>query len=221
MKNDVSFSGLHDRQPSSARVRRAAGVLAVVMLVAAAGIAAAQDATPAAPAPEAKFSTPDGYTSHHAIDMGGRMTNLSGSGSWAFNCNVPTATIIKPIAGMRTQFHQLAAFFPRIAIRPVNTDDKRSFQVVGLDRQRPQALVQAMPVPVGSLEHYMPDLKHPESQGTKMEPVFSHGPEVARRRNGCPAPCDVGEMDHRPQRPVVCQGVHQPHLGGTCGHGIL
>lgn len=71
----------------------------------------------------------------------------------------------------RTQFHQLAAFFPRIAVRPVNTDDKRSFQVVGLDRQRPRAAMQAMR-PVGSLEHYMPDLKHPESQGTKMEPVF-------------------------------------------------
>ncbi len=71
----------------------------------------------------------------------------------------------------RTQFHQLAAFFPRIAVRPVNTDDKRSFQVVGLDRKRPQALKQANR-PVGDLEHYMPDLKHPESQGTKMEPVF-------------------------------------------------
>jgi len=81
MKNDVWFSGLLDRQPSSARVRRAAGALAVVMLVATAGIAAAQDATPAAPAPEAKFSTPDGYTGHHTIDMGGRMTNLSGSGA--------------------------------------------------------------------------------------------------------------------------------------------
>ncbi len=71
----------------------------------------------------------------------------------------------------RTQFHQLAAFFPRIAVRPVNTDDKRSFQVVGLDRKRPQALKQANR-PVGDLEHYMPDLKHPESPGTKMEPVY-------------------------------------------------
>ncbi len=71
----------------------------------------------------------------------------------------------------RTQFHQLAAFFPRIAIRPVNTDDKRSFQVIGLDRARPRAAMQANR-PVGSLEHYMPDLKHPDSQGTKMEPVF-------------------------------------------------
>jgi hypothetical protein len=49
------------------------------MLVVPAGIAIAQDARPAGPTPEAKFTTPDGYTSHHTIDMGGRMTNLSGS----------------------------------------------------------------------------------------------------------------------------------------------
>jgi len=53
--------------------------MTVVMLLATAGIAIAQDVNPATPAPESKFTTPDGYTSHHTIDMGGRMTNLSGS----------------------------------------------------------------------------------------------------------------------------------------------
>jgi hypothetical protein len=79
MKNNGRFSGLINQQPTSAKVRRVAGAMTVVMLLATAGIALAQDATPAAPAPESKFSTPDGYTSHHTIDMGGRMTNLSGS----------------------------------------------------------------------------------------------------------------------------------------------
>ncbi|MGB7548613.1 MAG: hypothetical protein WBM14_12750 [Terracidiphilus sp.] len=55
--------------------------MAVAMLLATAGIAVAQNANPAALAPEAKFSTPDGYTSHHTIDMGGRMTNQVGSGA--------------------------------------------------------------------------------------------------------------------------------------------
>jgi hypothetical protein len=72
----------------------------------------------------------------------------------------------------REQFHELAAFFPRIAVRPVKQqDDKRSFEVVGNDRQRPKAAKQVNR-PVGSLEHYMPDLKHPETDGTKMQPVF-------------------------------------------------
>jgi len=53
--------------------------MAAVMLLIPAGIAVAQDAAPAPPSPEAKFTTPEGYASHHTIDMGGRMTNLSGS----------------------------------------------------------------------------------------------------------------------------------------------
>ena len=53
--------------------------MAVAVLLATAGIAVAQEVNPAAPAPETKFSTPDGYTSHHTIDMGGRLANLSGS----------------------------------------------------------------------------------------------------------------------------------------------
>jgi hypothetical protein len=73
----------------------------------------------------------------------------------------------------RNQFHELAAFFPRIAVRPVKKDDdKRSFEVVGNDRpfkiQNPKAANR----PVGSPEHFMPDLKHPETAGTKMQPVF-------------------------------------------------
>ncbi len=79
MNNNGWFSGLLSQQPSSAKVCRAAGAMAVVMLLATAGIAVAQDANPVAPAPEAKFSTPFGYSSHHTIDMGGRMASLSGS----------------------------------------------------------------------------------------------------------------------------------------------
>jgi hypothetical protein len=55
--------------------------MAVVMFVATAGIAVAQSASPVVPTPEAKFTTPEGYTSHHTIDMGGRMSNQVGSGA--------------------------------------------------------------------------------------------------------------------------------------------
>ena len=73
----------------------------------------------------------------------------------------------------RTQFHELAAFFPRIALRPVKLADKqkRSFDVIGLDRERPAKVKNAM-IPRGSLEHYMPDLKNPTAKGTLMTPVF-------------------------------------------------
>jgi hypothetical protein len=73
----------------------------------------------------------------------------------------------------RTQFHELAAFFPRISIRPVNrgTPGKQSFEVAGNDRARPQFAKNAQ-IPRGDQEHFMPDLKNPQSKGTLMEPVF-------------------------------------------------
>ncbi len=69
----------------------------------------------------------------------------------------------------REQFHELAAFFPRIAVRPVRDGEKRSFAVVSVDRERGKRDDKPKR---GSLEHYMPDLDHPEEQGKLMKPVF-------------------------------------------------
>lgn len=70
----------------------------------------------------------------------------------------------------REQFHELAAFFPRISVRSVRQDgQRRTFEVVSSDRgpksksDNPRR---------GSLEHHMPDLDHPEQVGTLMQPVF-------------------------------------------------
>lgn len=73
----------------------------------------------------------------------------------------------------RNQFHELAAFFPRIRVQPSPPSaDKRTFTVSGNDGPpRPLAAKQANR-PIGSPEHFMPDLKHPETQGTRMQPVF-------------------------------------------------
>ena len=37
----------------------------------------------------------------------------------------------------REQFHELAAFFPRIAVRPLKQGEQRSFEIVSVDRERP------------------------------------------------------------------------------------
>jgi hypothetical protein len=73
----------------------------------------------------------------------------------------------------RTQFHELAAFFPRISIKPVRNakPGQQSFEVVGNDRPRPEAAKNAQ-IPRGDQEHFMPDLKNPAAKGTLMEPVF-------------------------------------------------
>jgi hypothetical protein len=71
----------------------------------------------------------------------------------------------------RTQFHELAAFFPRIAVRPKRMDGPRSFEVASADaapRFRRPNNGQAR----GSQEHYMPDLENPTARGTLMQPVF-------------------------------------------------
>lgn len=70
----------------------------------------------------------------------------------------------------RQQFHELAAFFPRIGVRPVQSPTRRSFQVVASDRQgrmRPDN-DKDLPVP----EHLMSDLDDPEAPGTRMQPTF-------------------------------------------------
>jgi hypothetical protein len=71
----------------------------------------------------------------------------------------------------REQFHELAAFFPRIGVRPIQTPTRRSFEVVTNDRpggrRRPQ---NNRPIP--EPEHFMPDMEDPAAQGTKMQPKF-------------------------------------------------
>jgi hypothetical protein len=73
----------------------------------------------------------------------------------------------------REQFHQLTAFFPRVAVRPVRDGDKRSFQVVGSD---PNGRMPVGPMNGnrnrGTAEHYMPDLENPTARGKLMTPVF-------------------------------------------------
>lgn len=71
----------------------------------------------------------------------------------------------------REQFHEFAAFFPRVTVRPVRNLTQRSFEVIGQDRfgrNRP-----AMNAPLRPMaEHVMPNLDDPKSPGPRMEPRF-------------------------------------------------
>jgi len=57
--------------------------MAAVLLLVTASFATAQNPTPAVPLPEpeTQISAPNGYTSHHTVDLGGRITNATGSGA--------------------------------------------------------------------------------------------------------------------------------------------
>ncbi|QDU91564.1 hypothetical protein Pla175_49930 [Pirellulimonas nuda] len=72
----------------------------------------------------------------------------------------------------REQFHELAAFFPRVSVRPLQTPTKRTFAVVVSDA--PERRFQKKPVDGNrpTPEHYMPDLDAPDQPGTRMQPRF-------------------------------------------------
>ena len=76
MNNTGWFSRLSKQRPPCAMVQRIAGGIGVAILLMMTGIAVAQLPTSAN-----QFTVPDGYTAHHTVDLGGRMTNSVGSGA--------------------------------------------------------------------------------------------------------------------------------------------
>lgn len=71
----------------------------------------------------------------------------------------------------REQFHELAAFFPRLGVRNSKTATERTFVVFANDRpfrRRPKANADRRPTP----EHRMPDLEDPAAPGKLMEAKF-------------------------------------------------
>jgi hypothetical protein len=71
----------------------------------------------------------------------------------------------------REEFHQLAAFFPRVAVRPKRDGEQRSFEVAVNDGAGFLG-AGAMNRFRGTPEHFMPDLDRPEERGRRMQPVF-------------------------------------------------
>ena len=70
----------------------------------------------------------------------------------------------------RQQFHELAAFFPRVGVRGVNEVTQRSFEIFANDsasrRSRPNNGNRPL------AEHFMPNLENPSEPGEKMQPKF-------------------------------------------------
>lgn len=74
----------------------------------------------------------------------------------------------------RDEFHQLAAFFPRIGIRRIIEEDgkRRGFVLYSKDdnlKKKPKVVNVKL---AKRIEHYMPDLEDPSADGTLMQPVF-------------------------------------------------
>ncbi len=72
----------------------------------------------------------------------------------------------------REQFHELAAFFPRVAVRPSGQGSDRTFLVTATDARFEQRRANNNNRFRGTPEHYMPDLNDPSARGKLMQPVF-------------------------------------------------
>ncbi|MDA7977193.1 MAG: DUF1549 and DUF1553 domain-containing protein [Pirellulales bacterium] len=91
----------------------------------------------------------------------------------------------------REQFHELAAFLPRVQVRAVQNDEgPRSFQVISRENNARRRRAQANRRRPTGREHYMSDLEDPSSRGTLTHPKFfvsnrsiPKGETDKRRRN--------------------------------------
>ncbi|MEO1496186.1 MAG: DUF1549 domain-containing protein [Planctomycetota bacterium] len=73
----------------------------------------------------------------------------------------------------REEFHELAAFFPRVGARQVKGSKPRTFQVVVNDRpDKPRFRNGNNVNRRGRPEHYMADLERPEEPATRIQPRF-------------------------------------------------
>lgn len=75
----------------------------------------------------------------------------------------------------REQFHQMAAFFPRISSRIIFMQEERKFAVTVSVNDNPFMRGRGMFNNMrrfGTPEHFMSDLKNPQARGTLMEPVL-------------------------------------------------
>ena len=77
MTNFKRFFRLCEQRPFTAIIQCVAGGVAILFMTV--GIAAAQNPTPAESTPAASMTTPAGYSIHQSVDLGGRITNATGS----------------------------------------------------------------------------------------------------------------------------------------------
>ena len=75
------FSRHPNRLLSTACIHRAAASIGVAALALTTGIVVAQTPTNPLPTPETQVSAPNGYSLHQTVDLGGRITNATGSGA--------------------------------------------------------------------------------------------------------------------------------------------
>jgi hypothetical protein len=122
----------------------------------------------------------------------------------------------------REQFHELTAFFPRVASRLVLTPERREISVVANDNMLAGRFRGPMNMRRnGTPEHYMSDLDDPQARGTLMSPVFF--------ATGEKLPLGTRDADRRgtlakwmtdPANPYFAQAFVNRMWSELCGEGF-
>jgi hypothetical protein len=121
----------------------------------------------------------------------------------------------------REQFHELAAFFPRISSRLIMNQDRREYAVVATDNarigmRRPMAMRR-----FGTPEHYMSDLDDPQARGTLMTPVlFATGQTLSTGVTDADRRATLAEWITAKDNPYFAQALVNRMWSELCGEGF-
>jgi len=122
----------------------------------------------------------------------------------------------------REQFHELAAFFPRVASQLILAQDRRVSQVVANDD--PQTRTFRRPMMMrrnGTPEHYMPDLKDPQARGTLMTPVlFATGQKLPLGTKDADRRGTLAKWITAPENPWFAKALVNRMWSELCGEGF-
>ncbi|WP_425617380.1 DUF1549 domain-containing protein [Anatilimnocola sp. NA78] len=120
----------------------------------------------------------------------------------------------------REQFHELAAFFPRVSSRVILTPENRSITVAVAEFGEEPFERNGNRVR-GSAEHRMSDLKNPDAKGRMMKPVlFATGDSVPVTTRDSDRRGQLAEFITKPENPYFAQALVNRLWSELVGEGF-
>lgn len=120
----------------------------------------------------------------------------------------------------REQFHELAAFFPRVSSRVILTPDNRSITVAVAEFGNEPIERNGNRVR-GSAEHRMPDLKDPSARGTLMTPtLFATGDRLSGSKNDAERRGTLAKWITKPENPYFAKALVNRLWSELVGEGF-
>ena len=121
----------------------------------------------------------------------------------------------------REQFHELAAFFPRVSSRLILAPARLPSRGQAIDNSIGQGLKINNNRVRGTLEHHMPDLKDPDAKGKLMQPVlFATGDKLSTGTKDADRRDKLAEFITKKDNPFFGKAFVNRVWGELCGEGF-